>query len=154
VTPHLWIGGKLNRREVDQALRSGVTAILDLTAEFSESKPFREIPYCNIQVLDLTAPTQKQLWEMAGFIAAHVQTGIVYVHCKIGYSRSAAAVAAYLLSSGRVERAEDALAMIRRARPSIIIRSEIVSALDRFEKELSRGDEQRFVLASVDQALA
>lgn len=156
VTPRIWIGGQLSRREVNQALRGGVTAVLDLTAEFSEPKGFRDIGYRNIQVLDLTAPTQEQLVAMAEFIATNVQNGIVYVHCKIGYSRSAAAVAAYLLRSGRANRAADAFGMIRRVRPAMIIRSEVIAALNRFEHELRRTSvlDQTFVLASVDQAPA
>ena len=45
--------------------------MLDLSAEFSEAKPFRKINYRNIPVLDLTAPTQAQLVEMSKFIGNH-----------------------------------------------------------------------------------
>ncbi len=125
-------------------MRSGVTAVLDLSAEFSEAKAFRAISYRNIPILDLTAPSLEQLWEMGKFIAEHSETGIVYVHCKIGYSRSAAAVAAYLMIHGKVSDAEEAITTIRRARPSIVIRPEIVSALSHFEHRLgarlSTGD--------------
>jgi protein-tyrosine phosphatase len=109
-------------------LYGGVTAVLDLTAEFSEAKPFRKINYRNIPVLDLTAPTQAQLVEMSEFIANNSRNGAVYVHCKIGYSRSAAAVAAYLIMSGNANTAKEAFAIIRRVRPSIVIRPEVISA--------------------------
>ena len=114
-------------------MRSGVVSVLDLSAEFSETKPFRKINYRNIPVLDLTAPTQTQLVEMSKFIGDHCRNGAVYVHCKIGYSRSAAAVAAYLMTSGKVNTAEEAFAMIRRVRPSVVIRPEVRSALSEFE---------------------
>src|SRR5713101_7637751 len=127
VIPNIWIGRKLSNREARGAVRSGVTAVLDLSAEFSEARAFRVINYRNIPILDLTAPSVEQLWEMGGFIAEHSETGIVFVHCKIGYSRSAAAVAAYLIMSGKASNAEEAITMIRRARPSIVIRPEIVS---------------------------
>src|SRR5438128_5081636 len=97
VTPRIWIGGKLGSGSAKKALCSGVTSVLDLSAEFSEAKPFRKINYRNIPVLDLTAPTQAQLAQMGEFIGNHSRDGAVYVHCKIVYSRSAAAVAAYLL---------------------------------------------------------
>ncbi|HME87776.1 MAG TPA: dual specificity protein phosphatase family protein, partial [Chthoniobacterales bacterium] len=97
VALQIWIGGKLGRRSAKKALRSGVLSVLDLSAEFSEAKPFRKINYQNIPVLDLTAPTQTQLVEMSKFIGNHSRNGAVYIHCKIGYSRSAAAVAAYLI---------------------------------------------------------
>jgi protein-tyrosine phosphatase len=113
-------------------LCSGVTAVLDLSAEFSEAKPFRKVNYRNIPVLDLTASTQAQLAEMAEFISNHSQSGAVYVHCKIGYSRAAAAVAAYLIMSGKANTAEEAFAIIRRARPTVVIRREVISALSEF----------------------
>jgi protein-tyrosine phosphatase len=139
IISNVWIGRKLSNREAEGAVRSGVTAVLDLSAESSEAKAFRAISYRNIPILDLTAPSLEQLWEMGKFIAEHSETGIVYVHCKIGYSRSAAAVAAYLMIHGKVSDAEEATTMIRRARPSIVIRPEIVSALSHFEHRLGRS---------------
>ena len=108
VTPRLWIGGQLGSRSANKALCSGVVSVLDLSTEFSEAKPFRKTNYQNIPVLDLTAPTQEQLAEMGKFIVNHSLKGVVYVHCKIGYSRSAAAVAAYLIMSGKAKTAGEA----------------------------------------------
>jgi protein-tyrosine phosphatase len=129
VTPDVWIGAALNDSEAIAAIGEGVTAVLDVTAEFSAPPAFRAIAYHNIPILDLTAPQTDQLREMATFIGEHAKGGIVYVHCKIGYSRSAAAVASYLLLSGRAVDVEDALMTIRRARPSIVIRPEVLAAL-------------------------
>jgi protein-tyrosine phosphatase len=149
VTPQIWIGGKLGCRSANKALRSGIVAVLDLSAEFSEAKPFRKINYRNIPILDLTAPTQAQLAEMSKFIGDHSRNGAVYVHCKIGYSRSVAAVAAYLIMSGKVETAGEAFAMIRRVRPSVVIRPEVRSALSEFEHRVLFSSDGRdpFVLA-------
>ena len=133
VVPGVLIGRKLNDGEAGEAMRSGVSAVLDLTSEFSEAKPFLILRYLNIPVLDLTAPTQEQLRETADFIAKNCERGKVYVHCKVGYSRSAGAVGAYLIASGKTARAEGAIAILRRARPSIVVRPEIVEALRLFE---------------------
>jgi protein-tyrosine phosphatase len=156
VTPQIWIGGKLGCRSANEALCSGVVSVLDLSAEFSEAKAFRKISYRNIPVLDLTAPTQAQLMEISKFIGNHSRNGVVYVHCKIGYSRSAAAVAAYLLTSGKVKTAEEAFVMIRRVRPSVVIRPEVRSAMSEFEHRVrsSRGDTESFVLALDQGALS
>lgn len=135
LTPRVWIGGVLNQREAAAAVRNGVTAVLDLTAEFSEALPFLGVTYRNIPVLDLTAPTAAQLEEMAAFIEEHA-AGIVYVHCKIGYSRTVTAAAAYLLRSGIAPSVEEALDMVRGARPAVVIRPEVQAALDEFEKAL------------------
>ena len=133
VTPSVWIGAHLNRREARDATKRGVTAVLDLTAEFSEAREFLELNYRNIPVLDLTGLTVSQLREASDFISEHARDGIVYVHCKAGYSRSAAAVAAYLLASGQVPTAEEAFRLLREVRPSIIIRPEIVDSVKAFE---------------------
>jgi membrane-associated phospholipid phosphatase len=132
IAPGVLIGRHLNDRLAREAVASGVTAVLDLTAEFSEAKPFLLVKYQNIQVLDLTAPTQEQLAAMADFIQQESKTGTVYVHCKIGYSRSAAAIGAFLLKSGRVKTVEEACQQLRTARPNIVIRPEIHTALATF----------------------
>lgn len=137
VTPRVWIGRVLNEREAVRAVEEGVTAALDLTAEFSAPKAFRAGRYRNLPILDLTAPTPEQLNEIARFISEQSATGIVYVHCKIGYSRSAAAVIAWLLASGQVSSAEEGIAVLRAVRPSIVIRPEIRQALAEFEARSS-----------------
>src|SRR5438874_731855 len=148
VTPRIWIGGKLGRRAANKALRAGVAAVLDLSAEFSEASPFRNIEYRNIPILDLTAPSQAQLAEMGEFISNQSRNGVVYVHCKIGYSRSAAAVAAYLITSGNANTPKEAFATLRRVRPSIVIRPEVICALTEFAARVgsSPGREDSFLL--------
>jgi protein-tyrosine phosphatase/membrane-associated phospholipid phosphatase len=141
LTPEVWVGRTLNRREAAEAARLGVTAVLDLTAEFSEAKPFRALTYRNIPILDLTAPSLEQLREMAAFIESESRKGIVYLHCKIGYSRTAAAAAAYLLQTGRATTIAEAIARLRLVRPSIIVRPEVVSVLSEFAHDLPRRAE-------------
>jgi hypothetical protein len=134
VTPVVWIGRVLTEREAAAARNFGVTAVLDLTAEFSEAKPFRTLVYCNIPILDLTAPSIEQLREMATFIDDESREGIVYIHCKIGYSRTAGAAAAYLLQTGKAGGVSEAIEMLRQVRPSIVVRPEVRSALSEFAR--------------------
>jgi protein-tyrosine phosphatase len=133
--PGLLIGRVLSDAESAEAIRQGVTAVLDLTGEFAEAAPFLAITYRNLPILDLTAPTQDQLHAAATFITEEAAQGTVYVHCKIGYSRSAAVVGAYLLSSGQASSAEEAVAQLRQARPSIVVRAEAMRALGDFAYE-------------------
>jgi protein-tyrosine phosphatase len=137
LTPQVWIGSVLTVKEAGAALRQGVTAVLDLTAEFSESAPFLSLAYRNIPVLDLTAPTFDQLEEMAAFIEEESSKGIVYVHCKIGYSRTGAAAAAFLLRTGKVRTVPEAIHFLRQVRPAIVIRPEVLTALDEFATHLT-----------------
>jgi protein-tyrosine phosphatase/membrane-associated phospholipid phosphatase len=142
VTPEVWIGRTLNHDEAAAAARLGVTAVLDLTAEFSEAKPFLTLIYRNIPILDLTAPSIDQLREMAVFIDDESRKGVVYIHCKIGYSRTAAAAAAYLLQTGKVSSVAEAIALLRQVRPSIVVRPEVVSALSEFARNLPQLAEE------------
>ena len=67
VTPRVWIGRKLSGREAADAVRKGVTGVLDVTAEFSEAMPFLSTCYLNVPILDLTAPTPEQLQRCVNF---------------------------------------------------------------------------------------
>ncbi len=135
--PRIWIGSVLSRGEAAIAVGEGVTAVLDLTAEFSESAPFRAVAYRNIPVLDLTAPTVEQLEEMAAFIEEESRKGIVYIHCKIGYSRTAAAAAAFLLRTRKAGTVSEAVDCLRQVRPTIVIRPEVMTALREFASNLT-----------------
>lgn len=133
LTPNVWIGGVLSESEASVVVWRGVTAVLDLTAEFSEAEPLRAITYRNIPILDLTAPTIAQLEEMLSFIAGESATGTIYVHCKIGYSRTAAVAVAWLLRNGLAPSVSDAIDFVRRVRPRVVIRREVLAALREFE---------------------
>lgn len=130
IEPSVWIGRWLSDSEAKQAVDSGVTAVLDMSDAFSEAKPFVEGKYLHLPVLDLTAPTPEQLAEAVKFIQQHATQGVVYVHCKIGYSRSAAVVAAWLISTGKAGTVDDAITHLKDKRPTIVIRPEIREALD------------------------
>lgn len=134
VAPRVLLGRVLRDAEAARAVQQGVTAVLDLTAEFSEGAPFLASNYRNIPILDLTAPTPDQLREAAAFIAEQMACGTVYVHCKIGYSRSAAVVGAYLLASSQAATADEAIGVLRKARPSIVVRPEALEALRSFAR--------------------
>ena len=138
--PRLLMGRIPGRDEAEALLEHGVTAVLDLTAEFSEAESLRGSNYCNLPILDLTAPTPEQLRHAVDFIREHAATGKVYVHCKIGYSRTAAVVGAYLLASGIARDADDAMQRMRSARSPLVIRPEVVHALRDFASSLDSGN--------------
>ena len=133
LSEHIWIGRKLNAAEARAAMQHGVKAILDLTSELTEAGPFQSAAYCNEQVMDLTAPTEAQLQGALNFIAAQIAGGVVYIHCKAGYSRTAAIAGAWLLSTRRAASAADAIAQLRAVRPRIVIRPEILVFLRKCE---------------------
>ena len=112
---------------------AGVTAVLDLSDAFSEARPFQRAfalsPHPRAR--SYGADTD-QMFEAAAFIEEHATNGTVYVHCKIGYSRSAAVVAAWLLQTGRATSVDKAVSLLRRSARTIVIRPEIAVALANF----------------------
>lgn len=147
VAPGVLIGRQLNAAEAERAIAEAhVTAVLDLTAEFSEPPPFLALPYRNLPTLDLTAPTQSALREAVAFLNEHTaqsNSGTVYVHCKIGYSRSAAIIGARLLASGQATDPDAAVAILRATRPTLVVRPEAFAALREFYASLQNvGDSE------------
>jgi protein-tyrosine phosphatase len=143
IIPGLYIGRCLNEQEAHKLQKQGVTNTLDLTTEFSESGPLTTTGYLNIPVLDLTAPTAKQLAQGICFITEGRKNGTVYVHCKIGYSRTVAMVGAYLLASHKARNTEEALDQIRQARPGVVIRPEVLQALHQYETSAAHSRKPR-----------
>ena len=129
LTPRVWLGPVLRENEAGAAVAAGVTAVLDLTVEFSRPRAFDVVRYLNLPVLDLTAPTQAQLAEANAFIERESADGITFIHCKAGYSRTAGVAASWLLASGRATDPGDAFDQLIEVRPSIVIRPEIHAAL-------------------------
>jgi predicted protein tyrosine phosphatase len=138
VTPKLVLGRRLNDVEAREQIDRGVRAVLDLTAECVAPPSFRALAYRNVPVLDLTVPTPRQFSEAVDFIRAQANDGKVYVHCKLGRSRSAAVVAAYLIAEGLAKDGAEAVAIVRRARPEIVIGRAAVEALDRYAEVIRR----------------
>ena len=134
IVSNVWMGRRLNEGEAAVASAQGVTAVLDLAAEFSEAESFLGLEYLDLAVLDLTAPAPEQLRAAVDFITAQREKGVVYIHCKIGYSRSAAVVGAWLLDTGIANTAEDAVARMRAVRPSLVVRPECWQALRDFHR--------------------
>lgn len=129
VTDRVWIGRVLTEGEARRARESGVGAVLDLTGEFSERDAFLSARYRQEPVLDLTAPSLEVLDRAVEFVTRNSRMGVVYVHCKIGFSRSAAAIGAFLIHAEIARDADHAMSVLRTARPGIVIRREAAEAI-------------------------
>jgi hypothetical protein len=95
-TPGVICGRLPAGSEARVLIQNGVTAVLDLTAEHSAPRAFRNLDYLNIAVLDLTQPGPEQLAATRAFLADRSSRGRVYVHCALGISRSRTVVSDYI----------------------------------------------------------
>ena len=94
-------------------------ALIDLTAELPA--PTIAGNYVGAPCLDLVPASPPALLAAARAIEAQRRHGPVLVACALGYSRSAAAVAAWLRHSGRHSNLDEAIEQLRRQRPAVVL---------------------------------
>ncbi|MCW3060863.1 MAG: putative protein-tyrosine phosphatase [Capsulimonas sp.] len=114
----LWLG----RRCSESELPPGTMLVADLTAEFGEPRGVRTgRGYICLPTMDAAAPSLPEFERMVSAITAC--PGAVYVHCALGHGRSATVMAAVLMAQGRVAAVEEAIGIVKAARPGIEINS-------------------------------
>ena len=123
IVDNVWLG-----RIPTTSEQTSFKAIVDLCAELPIYPQGRA--YQCIAVLDLTAPTPAECLQAAQAIERLRIEGPLLVCCALGYSRSATAVAAWLLHSGRAATVDKALAMIGTARTEVVLHPAHRSALE------------------------
>lgn len=116
VSDDVWLGRLPNTPEMR---RRQFAALCDLTAELPA--PRGAWHYVGLAWLDLMPPTAAQLREAARHIEALRAHGPVLVCCALGYSRSACAVLAWLLLTGRAGDVEVAEELVRAKRPQLVL---------------------------------
>ena len=120
----VWIGRIPSPRDLAGTSYAG---IVDLSAELG--LPASATPRAIVPVLDLTAPDTLQLTAAAQAIEAMRKSGPVLVCCALGFSRSASAVIAWLVATGRSASVESAIAQVRGAKRHIVLRDAHTAAL-------------------------
>ena len=99
---------------------AGFGALVDLCAEL----PGPAVPggaYAAVPMMDLVPPPPARLRDAACAVEAARRHGTVLVCCALGYSRSAAVAATWLLMTGRAADVEAAVAQVARARPNLVL---------------------------------
>jgi protein-tyrosine phosphatase/membrane-associated phospholipid phosphatase len=114
VVEGIWLGRVPTEQEA-----APFTAVLDLSAELPVRLPGKI--YRSLPLLDLVAPDTEACRQGAELIEQLHRQGPLLVCCALGYSRSATLVAAWLLHSGRATSVEQAVELIRTARPQIVL---------------------------------
>ncbi|MGQ9586624.1 MAG: protein-tyrosine phosphatase family protein [Anaerolineae bacterium] len=133
ITPTLHVGGQYRRRGWPRLAARGITAVVNLRAEFDDNDAGIAPPrYLWLPTVDDTAPTLEDLQRGVAFIQEEVaRGGGVYVHCGAGVGRAATLAAAYLMSTGLTT--AEAWARLRAIRPFIRPQAVQVAQLERYE---------------------
>ncbi|WP_254564006.1 dual specificity protein phosphatase family protein [Oscillatoria sp. HE19RPO] len=114
IAPGLWMG----RRAFVDELPADISLLVDLTAEFPEPKAaLVGKDYLCLPTLDAHVPDEEEFRALVQKIADW--PGNVYIHCAIGHGRSATVAAAVLMTQGLATNAQEAEAMLKKARPWI-----------------------------------
>jgi membrane-associated phospholipid phosphatase len=116
VVDDVWIGRIPSRRE---HASGPCRAVVDVCGEL----PFvaSSTAYASVPMLDLAIPEPEALDAAASAIERLRERGPVLVCCALGYSRSAMAIAAWLIATGREDGVEGAIERVRQARPRIVL---------------------------------
>lgn len=122
----VWLGRMPSARSLHAG---GYASLIDLSAELCAPRgPWR---VDGLPRLDLVPADAGQLVAAARAIdAAQRRGGKVLVVCALGYSRSASAVAAWLVLTGRAAQVADALAMVRAARAQVVLGADWVRSIE------------------------
>jgi protein-tyrosine phosphatase len=129
ITPQVWIG-RMPGHAHD--LPANVQGLVDLCAELPCPASTRH--YLHLPRLDLVPLTAQQLAEAAQGISCLLAAGPVLVCCALGYSRSAASIAAWLILSGKAATADEAMASIA-ARARVVFSGAQRVALEQLARE-------------------
>ncbi|MBL8236172.1 MAG: dual specificity protein phosphatase family protein [Bryobacterales bacterium] len=113
----------------------GYGSVVDLTAEL----PVRADAH--VPMLDLALPSMAQITAAVEAIEGLIGRRPTLVCCALGYSRSAAAVAAWLVATGRAGSVENAVGIVRKARPQVVLSLAMVERLERWA--IARGEGER-----------
>jgi protein-tyrosine phosphatase len=106
---------------------AGFATVVDLCAELPGAATAGT--WMCIPMLDLVPPQPTELRDAAASIERGRSAGPVLVCCALGYSRSAATVATWLITSNIAKTMSEAIERIRRARPRIVIDTALGAAI-------------------------
>ena len=143
VTDALFVGPQFRENGKGTLARAGITHIVNMRSEFDDAKHgltkgrCGTYHYCHLPTIDDEPISSPHIARGIQFIDSAIDSdGKVYIHCSAGVGRAPSMAAAYLISKGYC--ANDALDLIRRARPFIRPTPKQIQAL----RELEKGGRQ------------
>jgi hypothetical protein len=132
VTPQLFVGPQYRAPGKRLLEQQGFTACVNMRIERDDAAGGLALAqYLHLPTVDDDAPSIEHLHQGVDFIRQAIAGGgKVYVHCGAGVGRAPSMAAAYLVAEGHS--LEEALAMIRKARPFIAITPPQMDQLKKF----------------------
>lgn len=114
VVPGIWLGRRCYAHELPPNIRT----VVDLTAEFAETKTVRAgRSYLCLPTLDASIPSQQAFGALIEDIIRCEAP--VYIHCALGHGRSAMVAVAVLAAQGTSDTPEEAEKRLKQARSGI-----------------------------------
>ena len=141
VTDSIYVGPQ-HRSNGKRALKqAGITHIINMRSEFDDESygltlgDVRSDNYCYLPTVDDNPISAEHIEKGIAYIDSAIEGGgKVYIHCSAGVGRAPSMAAAFLISRGYS--AEEALGLIRQARPFIKPTAVQISALKLFERKV------------------
>ncbi|KAJ7374776.1 dual specificity phosphatase 19 [Desmophyllum pertusum] len=135
VQEKLFISSQDGAQNMEELRRNNITHILNVGTGIRNAFP-QDFDYKTVEILDLPEIQICHYFpEMFNFITDSFKNGAVLVHCNAGVSRSATVVLGYLMSSNRWS-LEDAMKILREARPCVKPNEGFLRQLQVYQKEL------------------
>ncbi|CAC5397091.1 SSH [Mytilus coruscus] len=133
IKEYLYLGSEWNASNIEELSKNGVHYILNISREIDNFYP-GILHYYNIKEWDCEETNLLKYWENTHKFISKVREkkGIVLVHCKMGISRSASTVIAYLMKEYHMSR-QEAYDMVKGMRSCIMPNNAFWNQLETYE---------------------
>ncbi len=101
-----------------------------MTCEWPRNSYSKGLKYCSQPQIDLLPLSAKDIEKSVHTMDELVKQGAVYIHCKLGYSRSATVAVAWLVHHGDAKNIEGAVALVEQTRPQVILNTATIEQLN------------------------
>lgn len=124
VMPGLWLGRFPSSADIGK-----FGHVIDLTSEFSRPDSANGANWQSIPMLDLVAPDPALLRSAAQQIGHISANSTILVCCALGYGRSVAVIAVWMILQGHAKSIQSAVELLRRVRPKLAVTPAQLSAM-------------------------